>query len=82
VDPASGEVDRFDYGDGTLVEEPLPVPGPGAATNYLVHSYLDVERRRTGVSILRADALADGPVATAEMDRVVPLGFHGCFLRA
>ncbi|MEQ8262380.1 carotenoid oxygenase family protein [Pseudohaliea sp.] len=82
VNPSSGEVDRFDYGDGTLVEEPLPVPGPGAAASYLVHSYLDVERRRSGVSILRADALADGPVATAEMDRVVPLGFHGCFLTA
>ncbi len=78
VDPLTGKQDRFDYGDGVVVEEPLFVPGKG--NNYLVHSYLDYRAGRTGVALLDAQRLASGPLMRAEMDRVTPLGFHGCFL--
>ena len=80
VDPRSGARQRFDYGDGVIVEEPLYVPGAGGG--WVLHSYLDYRRERSGVAVLRAQALADGPLATAEMERILPLGFHGCFLPA
>lgn len=80
VDPRSGEVHRHDYGDGIIVEEPLLVPGPEGG--HVVHSFLDYERRQSGIAILAATRLADGPIAVARMDRVVPLGFHGCFMTA
>ncbi|WOJ92218.1 hypothetical protein R0135_10510 [Congregibacter variabilis] len=54
----------------------------GAAGGYALHSYLDYANKRSGIAVLRAADLASGPVMTAEMDRVLPLGFHGCFLGA
>lgn len=78
VDPLTGERQSFDYGDGVIVEEPLFVPGE--RRNYLVHSYLDYRAGRSGVALLDARHLASGPLMRAEMDRVTPLGFHGCFL--
>jgi all-trans-8'-apo-beta-carotenal 15,15'-oxygenase len=78
VDPLTAAVDRYDYGRGTIVEEPLYIPGPEGG--YLLHSWLNYERERSGLSVLRAANLADGPIAVAQMDRVLPLGFHGCFV--
>ncbi len=80
VDPRSGASERFDYGEGVVVEEPLFVPGP--EQGYLLHSFLDYQQSRSGIAVLKAGRLADGPVATADMERVLPLGFHGCFLPA
>lgn len=84
VNPVSGAVTRWDYGDNIIVEEPQFVPGsyqnPGKG--FVVHSYLDFKTQRTGIAILRSDALADGPIARAEMDRCLPLGFHGCFIQS
>jgi len=79
VDPRSGEQQRFDYGPGVIVEEPLFVPDSDGG--YLIHTWLDYRARQSGLSILRASDLAAGPLATAHMDRVLPLGFHGCFLK-
>ena len=78
VDPGSGERQVFDWGAGTVVEEPLFIPGPDGG--FIMHTFLDYRRRRSGLAIFRAEQLADGPIATAQMDRVIPLGFHGCFL--
>ncbi|MEO1080372.1 MAG: carotenoid oxygenase family protein [Pseudomonadota bacterium] len=80
VDARSGELSSFDYGGGVIVEEPLFVPGPNGG--YAVHSYLDFARKRTGIAVLAVDHLEDGPLMRAEMDRVLPLGFHGCFIKS
>ncbi len=80
IDPMTGAGERFDYGEGVIVQEPLFVPGPEGG--YLLHSYLDYRRQRSGVAVLRAAHLPAGPVASAEMERILPLGFHGCFLPA
>ena len=77
VDPQTGDVAKFDYGDGVIVEEPLLIPGPEGG--YLLHSFLDYANQRSGVAVLRATRLEDGPIATADMDRILPIGFHGCF---
>jgi all-trans-8'-apo-beta-carotenal 15,15'-oxygenase len=80
VDPRSGERQHFDYGPGFIVEEPLYVPDRDGG--YLLHTWLDYRDRHSGLSILRARDLAAGPVVTARMERVLPLGFHGCHLPA
>lgn len=80
ADPRSGVTQRYDYGEGIIVEEPQFVPG--AEGGFILHTFLDYAKARSGIAILRANALADGPLARADMDRVLPLGFHGCFLAA
>lgn len=77
VDPRTGDAQGYDYGAGIIVEEPLHVPGPDE--DHVIHSWLDYRSGQSGLSILRAEHLGDGPVATARMDRVLPLGFHGSF---
>jgi carotenoid cleavage dioxygenase-like enzyme len=81
INPESGERQVYDYGAEVVVEEPQFVPDPSGrlGSGYVLHSYLNFKKKRSGIAVLRADALADGPVGLAEMDRVVPLGFHGCF---
>ena len=80
VDPESGAVERYDYGDGFIVEEPLCI-GSGADA-WVIHSFLDYRQGCSGLAVLSANRLGDGPVATARMERLLPLGFHGCFLPA
>ncbi len=80
--PDRGIVDRYNYGDGCLVEEHRFVPSmddrvPGHG--WLLGTVLDYRRGRTGLSILQADNLAAGPVAQAWLPYTVPLGFHGWF---
>jgi carotenoid cleavage dioxygenase-like enzyme len=78
VDPKSGAQQRYDYGAGTVVEEPLFIAG--ADGGHLLHTWLDYRAGRSGLSVLRAGHIAEGPIATAYLDRTLPLGFHGSFL--
>ncbi|MEM9387857.1 MAG: carotenoid oxygenase family protein [Pseudomonadota bacterium] len=80
VMPQSGEVERFVFGDQYIVEEPLFVPSGGVGEGWLVGTFLDLAKRRSGAYVLDAGRLTEGPVALAHMDRVLPLGFHGCFV--
>ncbi len=80
VDPRTGEHQIFDYGPGIIVEEPLFIPGPDGG--YVLHSFHDYQHQRSGLAILAAGRLAEGPLVKADMNRVIPLGFHGCFLSA
>lgn len=82
VDPETGAEQSFDYGADIIVEEPQFIADATAkmGSGFILHSYLNFKTERTGVAILRNDAIEDGPIATAEMDRCLPLGFHGCFV--
>lgn len=78
VDPNTGAVQEFDYGDDTIVEEPLFVAGPDGG--YCLHSFLNFRKQSAGLAVLRARDLASGPVAVAQMQRMLPFGFHGSFV--
>ena len=83
LDPLRGETARYRYGAGIMVEEHRFVPAPGARDpreGWLVGTLLDYRRGRSGLSILDAQRLADGPLALAWLPHTLPLGFHGTFV--
>lgn len=82
VNPESGQAQNYDYGPDIIVEEPQFISDGSAAigSGFIMHTYLNYKTERTGMAILRSGKLEEGPVATAEMDRCLPLGFHGCFI--
>jgi carotenoid cleavage dioxygenase len=45
----------------------------------LLGTVLDSARDRTGLAVLDAQHIADGPIAMAWLQRSFPLGFHGHF---
>ena len=82
IDWRRGTRDRFDYGDEVMVEEHRFVPDPSRpriGAGWLVGTLLDYRRQRTGLSILDAERLSDGPLAQAWLPHALPLGFHGWF---
>lgn len=70
------------YGESILVEEHVFVPRPGstrAGDGWLVGTLLDSARGRSGIAVLDAQRIAEGPLAQAWLPYTVPLGFHGHF---
>ena len=82
IDPTSGRTEHAAMPRDHIVEEPLFVPGDSAkpGDGWLVGTFLDLGREQSGIYVLNANRLADGPVAMARMERTIPLGFHGCFM--
>lgn len=79
---AEGRVRTHRYGTRIMVEEHRFVPRPGSDKvddGWLVGTVLDFEKQRTGLSILDACQVEDGPLAQAWLPYAMPLGFHGWF---
>ena len=70
------------YGRSVLAEEHVFVSKPGstrAGEGWLVGTLLDSARGRSGIAVLDAEHVDDGPLAQAWLPYTVPLGFHGHF---
>lgn len=68
-------------GENKIIEEPLYIPkNDKVGEGYLLMTWLDVESKQTGLSLFESADIEKGPIAEAKMDRVLPLGFHGCFV--
>ncbi|WP_283629728.1 carotenoid oxygenase family protein [Shewanella baltica] len=72
----------FYLGKGKIAEEPLYIPATEQHEAYLLMTWLDYHNALSGLSLFRASDISAGPIASAQMDRVLPLGFHGCFINA
>ena len=73
------------YGRDIMAEEHVFVPRPGSARpddGWLVGTLLDPTRDRSGIAVLDAQRIGDGPLATAWLPYAFPLGFHGHFAQA
>ena len=84
-DLATGNVDRYDYGEHTVVEEHIVVPKPrggGERDAWLVGTTFDAKRKVSVVNVIDARHVSDGPIAQATLPYWLPLGFHGNFTRA
>jgi len=82
LDPARGTRQVHRYGRDILAEEHVFVPRPGstrADDGWLVGTLLDSARQRSGIAVLDAGRIQDGPLAQAWLPHTVPLGFHGLF---
>jgi all-trans-8'-apo-beta-carotenal 15,15'-oxygenase len=78
-DIGRGTTDHYRYGADVMVEEHLFVPRPGSTREgdgWLVGTALDLARGHTLFSVFDAGRLADGPIAQAEMPRLMPAGLH------
>jgi len=73
---AEGRQQQYQFTAGIVAEEPLLVSGG----KQILLSWLDYRHNQSGLSLFNSHDLNAGPVAQASMDRILPLGFHGCFL--
>jgi len=70
------------YGTDVMSEEHVFVLRPGSrkpGDGWLVGTWVDHRKGRSGISILDAESVSDGPMAQAWLPYVLPLGFHGTF---
>ncbi|RBP78105.1 carotenoid cleavage dioxygenase-like enzyme [Shewanella putrefaciens] len=72
----------FYLGKGKIAEEPLYIPATEQHEAYLLMTWLDYHNAQSGLSLFCASDISAGPIASAQMNRVLPLGFHGCFIEA
>jgi all-trans-8'-apo-beta-carotenal 15,15'-oxygenase len=85
LDTETGKTDSYDFGDGVYCAEPIFAPEPGydyrpngdEEPGWVLTEAYDGRTRRSFLAILRADRLAEGPVAVAHLRHHVPLSFHG-----
>ncbi|KAL6847127.1 hypothetical protein ACP4OV_022980 [Aristida adscensionis] len=85
VDLATGELTRFDYGEGRFGGEPCFVPTDGAPARGEDDGYVlsFVRDERAGTSELLVVNAADMRLeATVQLPSRVPYGFHGTFIGA
>ena len=85
IDLHRGKQTSHRYGDTIMSEEHVFIPKPGstkAGQGWLAGSLLDYGKQRSGIAILDAEHVDAGPLATAWLDSVFPLGFHGTFSAA
>ena len=84
-DLRTGRMQRFDYGDETVVEEHIVVPKPGRRHEldaWLLGTTYDARRRVTRLNLLDARHVEQGPIASATLPYGLPYGFHGNFTAA
>jgi all-trans-8'-apo-beta-carotenal 15,15'-oxygenase len=85
VDMRTGKMQSYDFGAGSYLTEPVFVPLPGrryapeepAEPGYLLVEVYDSRIRRSYLAILRAERLAEGPIATVRLKHHVPFSYHG-----
>lgn len=85
IDAARGRHVAHRYGADVLAEEHLFVPKPGSrrvGEGWLLGTLLDAKRGRSGLAVLDAEHVGDGPLAQAWLPDTFPLGFHGWFAAA
>ena len=83
IEMATGELETFSTGEHSYAGEPVFAPKPGGNIDqgWLLTEVLDGERGLSRLEIIDAEHVADGPVATVQLEHHVPISFHGCWQR-
>lgn len=82
IDTGRARADVHCYGADIMAEEHIFVAKRGSkrpGQGWLVGTLLDHRRGRSGMVVLDAEHVDDGPLATAWLPHTMPLGFHGWF---
>ncbi|HEY6837464.1 MAG TPA: carotenoid oxygenase family protein, partial [Geobacteraceae bacterium] len=85
VDVLTGASESYDFGPGVYCCEPVFVPIPGREyggedrdePGWLLTEGYDSHTRKGFLAVLRAERLADGPLAVVWLQHHVPFSFHG-----
>jgi len=80
IDCETGKVQTWDAGFGNGVSEPVFVEKSADAKEgqgWLLATVYDNHSATSSMVILNAEAVEDGPIATAKLDHRIPYGFHG-----
>jgi carotenoid cleavage dioxygenase-like enzyme len=85
LDVQSGSRSLWELPAGDITSEPVFVPRTPDAPEgdgFVLAVIWRAAERRSDFAVLRADCLAAGPIALAELSSRVPFGFHGNWLAA
>ena len=85
IDMATGRCVDYGFGTGVFCGEPVFVPVPEHVyrpddpeePGWLLTEGYDSRLRQSFLAVLRAERVADGPVATVRLEHHVPFSFHG-----
>lgn len=83
IDAEKNRTSVHRYGNSVMAEEHVFIPksrGSRPGEGWLVGTLLDYGRKRSGIAVLDAERVSDGPIAHAWLPYTMPLGFHGCFV--
>ena len=83
VDIQSGKSETFDFGVGHYCGEPIFVAASQQeAEGWLMTLVFDQHTDKSYLAILRAEAVADGPLAKIYLNHHSPMSFHGTWYAA
>lgn len=85
VDMQTGRVENYDFGKRLYCGEPVFVPEPGMKyqsedskeCGWLLSEVYNSNTAKTFLAVLRADQVADGPIAIVHLSHHVPFSLHG-----
>ncbi len=84
-DYTTGQTDTFRYPDTQIPEEHLYVADPRQSPEqggWILGTALDWQAQNMVLNVFDARGVADGPIASARFELVVPLGLHAKFVHA
>ena len=83
LDLENGVQQDYTYPATEIPEEHLFVPDPSQAgenAGWIVGTSIDWNQEETRLNVFEPDHISDGPVAKATVQRLLPLGLHGCYV--
>lgn len=83
LDLENGVQQNYTYPSTEIPEEHLFVPDPSLASEsegWIVGTSIDWNQEETRLNVFEPNHISDGPVATATVQRLMPLGLHGCYV--
>ena len=81
----TGKGEDYDFGKGLYCGEPVFVPEPGVQyqsedakeCGWFLSEVYNSATAKTFLAVLRADRVADGPIAVIHLSHHVPFSLHG-----
>lgn len=84
-DDRKSDIDTFVYPDSHMPEEHLFIPAPNSqpeTQGWVVGTAVNYKKQRTELSVFDIRGVSDGPIYTAELPYMLPLGLHGKFVQS
>ena len=83
LDLEDGAPQTYTYPPTEIPEEHLFVPAhsrSGENEGWIVGTSIDWDQEVTRLNVFEPNHISDGPVASATVPRLMPLGLHGCYV--